>query len=183
MTVRKQQKTLVLRVREQDRNSPEMQEFARIFRLKSGLTIYKLKSELSGEHPARQEGVADEFDLGSGDTIFVNMRSMLQIGVFLSKGVCLPECHVTSGVAPMTVDETGQLYDWSTVTQGLFQVCSSRRRPKNAEVAVKYRGYWFYIPSNDLNSRSVLAIYEILFAVQESSGSTVGPLLTLPLGG
>ena len=183
MTVRKQQKTLVLRVREQDRNSPEMQEFARIFRLKSGLTIYKLKSELSGEHPARQEGVADEFDLGSGDTIFVNMRSMLQIGVFLSKGVCLPECHVTSGVAPMTVDETGQLYDWSTVTQGLFQVCSSRRRPKNAEVAVKYRGHWFYIPSNDVNSRSVLAIYEILFAVQESSGSTVGPLLTLPLGG
>ena len=183
MTVRKQEKTLVLRVREQDRYSPEILEFARIFRLKPGLNIYKIKSELSGEHPERKEGIPDELDTSSGDTIFVNMRSILQIGVFLSKGVCVPPDHVTSGVAPMTMDETGQLYDWNNVTQGLFQVCSSRKKPKHAEMAVKYRGYWFYIASNDVNSRAVMAIYEILFAVQESSGSSVGPLLTLPLGG
>ena len=49
MTIRKQEKTLVLRVREQDRQSAEILEFARIFRLKPGLNIYKIKSELSGE--------------------------------------------------------------------------------------------------------------------------------------
>ena len=83
----------------------------------------------------------------------------------------------------MTLDETGQIYDWCSVTQGFFQVCSSRRKPKHAEIAVKYRGYWFYIAPDDVNSRAAMAIYEILFAVQESSGSSVGPLLTLPLGG
>ena len=111
------------------------------------------------------------------------MRSILQIGVFLAKGVCVPPDHVTCGIAPMTLDETGQIYDWCSVTQGFFQVCSSRRKPKHAEIAVKYRGYWFYIAPDDVNSRAAMAIYEILFAVQESSGSSVGPLLTLPLGG
>jgi hypothetical protein len=51
------------------------------------------------------------------------------------------------------------------------------------EVAVPYRGYWFYIARDDVNSRAVLAILEILFALQESDGKNVGPLLTLPLGG
>lgn len=183
MTVHKCEKTLVLRVREQDRMSPEMQEFASIFRLRPGLTTYKIKSELSGDHPERNPGVLDDQDIGPGDTIFVNMRSMLQVGVFLSKGVCVPEEHVTCGIAPMTSDGSGQLYDWTNVTDGLFQVCSSRRRPKRSEIAVKYRGYWFYIAPNDVQSRACMAIFEILFAVQESDVRSGGPLLTLPLGG
>lgn len=183
MTVHKCEKNLILRVREQDRFSPEMQEFCRIFRLQPGLTTYKIKSELSGDHPERNSGLPDEQDIDPGDTIFVNMRSMLQIGVFLSKGVCVPEEHITSGIAPMTPDGAGQLYDWTTVTQGLFQVCSSRRRPRKSEIAVKYRGYWFYIASNDVPSRACMAIFEILFAVQESDDIRGGPLLTLPIGG
>ncbi len=183
MTVRKRERTLILRVREQDRHAPEILEFARIFRLKPGLTVYKIKSELSGDHPDRRPGVPEEVDIGSGDTIYVNMRSMLQIGVFLSKGVCVPDDHVTCGIAPMTPDETGELYDWTQVTRGLFQVCCSRHRPKQSEIAVKYRGYWFYVAPNDVNSRAVMAIYEILFAVQEADGKPAGPLLTLPLGG
>ena len=50
-------------------------------------------------------------------------------------------------------------------------------------MAVQYRGYWFYIAPNDVKSRAALAILEILFALQESDGKSVGPLLTLPLGG
>ncbi len=145
--------------------------------------LYKIKSELSGDHPERKHDVPDELDIGAGDTIFVNMRSMLQIGVFLSKGVCVPDEHVTCGIAPMTPDETGQLYDWTQVTEGLFQVCCSRHRPKKSEIAVKYRGYWYYVASDDVHSRAVMAIYEILFAVQEADGKPAGPLLTLPLGG
>ncbi|HEY0982742.1 hypothetical protein [Schlesneria sp.] len=183
MTVHKYEKTLVLRVREQDRMSPEMLEVAQIFRLRPGRSTYKIKSEMSGDHPEREPGIVDEEDLAAGDTIFVNMRSMLQIGVFLSKGVCIPDEHVTRGIAPMTADGSGQLYDWTNVTQGLFQVCSSKRRPKKSEIAVKYRGYWFYIAPNDVQSRASMAIYEILFAVQESDVRSGGPLLTLPLGG
>jgi len=183
MTVHKCEKTLILRVREQDRLSPEMQEFCRVFRLQPGLTTYKIKSELSGDHPERESGFPDEQDTEARDTIFVNMRSMLQIGVFLSKGVCVPEEHITQGIAPMTPDGNGQLYDWTSVTEGLFRVCSSRRRPKKSEIAVKYRGYWFYIAPNDIHSRACMAIFETLFAVQESDERRGGPLLTLPIGG
>jgi hypothetical protein len=50
-------------------------------------------------------------------------------------------------------------------------------------VAVPYRGYWFYIASDDVKSRVALAILEIVFGLQESDGKNVGPLLTLPVGG
>ncbi|MGZ3382085.1 MAG: hypothetical protein ACXVBB_17720, partial [Isosphaeraceae bacterium] len=60
---------------------------------------------------------------------------------------------------------------------------AQKHRPHDAEVAVHYRGYWFYIAPNDVNSRAVLAILEIVRALQESDGKSVGPLLTLPIGG
>ena len=117
------------------------------------------------------------------DTIYMNMRSVLQIMTFLSKGVCVPEEHVRSGVAPVTPGPDGQPFDWTRVTAGNFFVHAQKHRPRDAEVAVHYRGYWFYIAPNDVNSRAVLAILEILFALQESDGRNVGPLLTLPIGG
>ena len=94
--------------------------------------------------------------LGS-DTIYMNMRSVLQIMTFLSKGVCVPEEHVRTGIAPMTPGPDGRPFDWTRVTAGNFFVNSQKHRPHDAEVAVQYRGYWFYIASNDVNSRAVLA--------------------------
>src|SRR5512135_1646679 len=52
-----------------------------------------------------------------------------------------------------------------------------------SQFEVAGRGNYFYIASDDVNSRAVLAILEILFALQESDSRHVGPLLTLPLGG
>ena len=111
------------------------------------------------------------------------MRSVLQIMTFLSKGVCVPEEHVRSGMAPITPGPDGRPFDWTQVTAGHFFVGSQKHRPHDTEVAIHYRGYWFYIATQDVNSRAVLAILEILFALQESDGKAVGPVLTLPLGG
>ena len=174
VTLLKREKRLYLRVRDPYVHSPEMAEMARIFRLTPGLSQYQIKSELSDE--AKRP-------LPSGDTLYLNMRSVLQIMTFLSKGVCVPEEHVRSGIAPSTPDADGQPYDWTRVTGGNFAVYAQKHRPRAAEVAVPYRGYWFYIAPDDVKSRSVLAILEILFALQESDGKSVGPLLTLPLGG
>src|SRR5262249_23352294 len=134
----------------------------------------------SGEHPGRQ--IAPE-SLDLQDTIYINMRSILQMGLFLSKGVSIPEEHIIKGIAPMTLSSVGQLFDWTQITAGLFRVQVQRHRPRDAEVAVPYRGYWFYIGPDDVHSRAALAILELLFAVQESEGKSLGPLLTLPLGG
>jgi hypothetical protein len=111
------------------------------------------------------------------------MRSVLQIMTFLSKGVCVPEAHICSGEAPTTPGPDGRPFDWTRVTTGNFASASQKHRPHNAEVAVQYRGYWFSISREDVTSRSVLAVLEILFALQESDEKTAGPVLTLPVGG
>jgi hypothetical protein len=179
VTLYKREKDLYLRIRPEFINSPEMQEVARIFGLIPGQDKYRIKPELSEEAIQQQQLPSP---LGK-DTIYLNMRSVLQMMTFLSKGVCVPEEHVRTGVAPMTRGPDGRLFDWTRVTAGNFFVNSQKHRPRDAEVAIQYRGYWFYIASNDVNSRAALSILEILFALQESDGKNVGPLLTLPLGG
>jgi hypothetical protein len=177
VTLVKREKGLYLRVRPPYVNSPEMAELSRIFHLTPGLTKYRIRSELTEEVNAKLPNPLEN------DTIYMNLRSVLQVMTFLSKGVCVPEEHVTSGIAPVTLDQDGQPYDWTRVTAGNFIVHAQKRRPRAAEVAVHYRGYWFYIALDDVNSRSALAILEIVFALQESDGRNAGPLLTLPIGG
>jgi hypothetical protein len=177
VTVYKRERDLYLRIRPEFVDSPEMHEIARIFKLRPGLDKYRIKPELSQQE---QDQLPDP--LGN-DTIYMNMRSVLQIMTFLSKGVCVPEEHVRAGVVPMTPGPDGRPFDWTRIMQGNFFVNSQKHRPRDAEVAIQYRGYWFFIASNDVNSRAVLAILEMLFALQESGDKTVGPLLTLPLGG
>ena len=92
--------------------------------------------------------------IGGTDTLYLNLRSILQIMTFLSKGVCVPEEHVRSGLAPMTPGPDGRPFDWTGVTAGHFFVASQRHRPRSAEVAVWYRGYWFFIRKADVDSRS-----------------------------
>jgi hypothetical protein len=171
----KRDKELVIRIRRAYIHSPEMEEAERIFGLMPGQTKYRVKSELSEE--------ADRTMPLGNDTIFLNMRSVLQVMMFLSKGVCIPDDHMLSGLAPLTPGPDGMPFDWTQITAGNFMVHAQKHRPKNAEVAVKYRGYWFYIAANDVKSRAALAFLAMLFALQESNGKSVGPLLTLPVGG
>ena len=73
-----------------------MAEVARIFRLTPGLSKYRIKSELAAESPRALPKPMGE------DTITMNLRSVLQIMTFLSKGVCVPAEHMQSGIAPVT---------------------------------------------------------------------------------
>lgn len=178
LALHKQEKNLTLRIRPPFTHSPEMEELAQIFHLTPGLSRYKLKSELQPDAGSSPLGT-----FGAGDTIYLNLRSILQIMTFLSKGVCVPEEHVRDGVAPMTPGPDGRPFNWTQVAAGHFFVASQKHRPHNAEVAVHYRDYWFFIPRNDVNSRSVLAVLEVLLALQESEKESPGPVLTLPVGG
>jgi hypothetical protein len=178
MSLVKKDRGLVLRIRPQELQSFEVRELVRIFDLKPNTLVYKIKSELAEEGakalPAAPQG---------SDTLYLSMRSLLQIAVFLSKGVMLPEEHVRQGIVPMTPGPDGQLFDWSQVTTGLFCVRTQPTKPKDAEVVVKYRGHWFYIPKSDAESRSVMTIIAMLFALQETDIKQLGPLLTVSAGG
>ncbi len=174
MGLRKREKGLVLRVRPGFVHSPEMMDLARVFGLTPGKDHYRVKSELTDEKSPGPLG---------NENIYLNMRSILQVGIFLSKGVCVPREHVLSGVAPSTLGPDGLPYDWTHLTEGIFFVHSGTRRPRDAEVAIYYRDHWFWIDGHDVPSRAALAIFELLFALQESDDRSPGPLLTLPVGG
>ena len=174
----KRDKGLVLTIRPGYVDDPRMLEVERIFRLRPGLRGYRMRSDLA-------ENALDSskpFEEGE-ETIYLNMRSVLQILIFLSKGVCVPVEHVESQVSPNTPGPDGRPFDWTHVTAGNFFVRSSKHRPRGAEVAVHYRGYWFHIPRDDVNSRSILAIIEILVSLEDSEARTTGPLLTIPVSG
>ena len=102
-------------------------QLARVFRLTPGLSKYRVKSELTeDDNPAEPLP-------HSGDVIYLNLRSIMQILVFLSKGVCVPAEHVETGVVPVTPGLDGRPYDWTRVTSGLFFVASQKHRPRDAE--------------------------------------------------
>jgi hypothetical protein len=84
---------------------------------------------------------------------------------------------------PVTRTADGQPFDWTLITAGNFVVHVQKHRPRYAEVAVPYRGYWFYIAPDDVDSHAIPAIPEVVFALQESDGKSAGPLLTLPIDG
>ncbi len=166
-----------LKIRSRFIRSPEMDELRQIFSLQPGLNRYRIESELEPDVESSPLGVRD-----SSDAIYLNLRSILQIMIFLSKGVCVPEEHRCNGVAPTTQGPDGRPFDWTQVMAGNFAIASQKHRPRNAEVSVRYRGYWFFIPKEDTRSRSILSILDVLFSIQESDDQKVGPVLTLPAG-
>lgn len=141
------------------------------------MPLYRIRSEQNVE--ADPDGLPGP--LGD-DTIALNMRSILDIMTFLSKGVHVPAAHVADGEAPTTPGVDRPVHDWTGVTAGFFAVRCQKHRPKHAEVAVPDRGYWFYIDRADASSRATLTLLEVLLELQEVEQETVSPLLTLPLG-
>lgn len=184
LRLKKRQKSLALKVRPPEANAPEMLEVTRRLGLAPGLDHYPIRSELLDDDDEDDDFAAAPNPLGE-DTIFLNMRSTLEIMTFLSKGVRVPAKHAASGEAPTLRDATGCPFDWTGVTRGLFTVCSGHKRPPDsiADLAVPYRGHWFWIDRRDVASRATMTTLELLLSLQETKEDDSGPLLTLPVGG
>ena len=112
-------------------------------------------------------------------------RSLLQVLFFVSHGVNVPADHITSGVAPQTVEPDGRAFDWQQVLGGLFKVCHAKgkKAPECAHVAVRYEGYWFYIDQRDRDSMSTFHLLVELSRLELGAKAGSTPLLTIPLGG
>jgi hypothetical protein len=140
-----------------------------------GLRAYRLL-------PADKAQLNTHFD--TDKDIFVGTRSVLGSMLYLSKGIDIPSEHYKEGlVAPPPTGEDGQPFDWPMLTEGLFRVQVSKCKPKNAFVAVKYRGFWFYIADDDLASKSTFALLLEMFDVQIAPGVATAPILTLNASG
>ncbi|MEE2813395.1 MAG: hypothetical protein VX945_02750, partial [Verrucomicrobiota bacterium] len=113
----------------------------------------------------------------------VRTRSMMGIFFYLSHNAEVPASHLTAGLVTQTKGKNETPFDWNKVTGGLFRVRSAEVKPVNPFVAVPYRGNWFYIADNDLESKSTFMLLTQLFNLQAGQIKTVAPALTIGVGG
>lgn len=120
------------------------------------------------------------------DKLDLETRSLLQVLFFVAHGVEVPPEHAATGVAPTTNEADGRPFDWTEVTGGLFRVgwAAGKRPPACAQVAVRYKGYWFYIDETDRDTKATFALMLELSRLQLAADKAgAGPVLTLPVGG
>ena len=117
-------------------------------------------------------------------TISVVTRSLWGILFYVSHAVQVPPEHLKAGLAPAATLPDGRVFDWGEMTGDLITIRSSREPPKNAEIMVPYRDYWYYIADNDIQSKATFMLVTLLGTLQAGTGTndSGGPVLTLPVG-
>jgi len=164
----------VVRIAPEGRGKAEYRELVEILKLKPGEGRYELKRSYAAPQP-------DE--AGRYSSITIGTRSLLGALFYLSQAVEVPAEHEERGLVTVTRTPDGGRFDWGEVTRGLFRVHCSKARPSRAAVAVRYRGFWFYVEEADLTSKSTLSLVQELFALQAGGAKAAAPVLTLPVGG
>ena len=179
VTLLKESRLLALTVQPEKLEAADFQELVRIFRLEPGRTVYTVRGQENDELDYLTEAT-NATPQEPSDTLALNVRSGYQVLAFLSKGVDVPEKHLRHGTACTFKGPDGRPFDARQITRGLFRVCVQKHRPLRSEVAVPYRGHWFYIAEDDVQSRSTLNLVKLAIDIQSQSGAA-GPVLTLPL--
>ncbi len=167
-----------LHVAPEARTSPDWLEFCRAFRLRPDRRKYEIEvtklTPFPAEYPA--EGVV---------VLDLETRSLLQVLYFVAHGVEVPPEHVVAGLARVTLEPDGSLFDYDRVLAGLFRVRAVRckDRPAGAAVAVHYKDHWYCIDESDHDSRATFALLVHLSRLELGTRPGSAPVLTLPLGG
>jgi hypothetical protein len=163
------------RVQREALGSPDVSELARVLRLNPSQETYDVEEVIEGQlRPGQDDPPRTK--------IAVTTRSVLEVMYFLSQTINVPSEHVCAAVVKETHNPDGSLFDWGQVVGDLFRVEVAKHKPKTAYLAVRYRGYWFYIDDSDSSSKITLNVFSELFRLQRISAAEGGPLLTLPIG-
>jgi hypothetical protein len=149
--------------------SPDWLEFCQVFKVKPGEKKYEI--EVTKLTPFPQAYPAEGVKV-----IDLETRSLLQVLYFLAHGVEVPPEHAGAGLARMTLDVDGSVFDFDRVLGGLFKVWAvkCKHRPPHAAVAVHYLDSWYYIDERDHDSRSTFAL--VLHMSRLEVGPTAGPV-------
>ncbi|WP_305906808.1 hypothetical protein Q9L42_019020 [Methylomarinum sp. Ch1-1] len=90
--------------------------------------------------------------------------------------------HIDEGLVTFTKNKHDAPFNWAETPVGeFFQVDYSEDYPQQAFLAVPYRGHWFYIADDDLESKSTFMLLTQLFDLQAGQTKYNGPTLTLPV--
>jgi hypothetical protein len=118
------------------------------------------------------------------DELRISLRSTAQVYFYLANGVEVPPEHLAKGLVRLPIGPDGRPFDERVVTEGLFTVHASRghKPPPTAFIAIKYRGYWYYIDDRDQESKATLALVLAISRLDFGRQQPGAPFLTLPVG-
>jgi hypothetical protein len=116
-------------------------------------------------------------------SIAVTTRAMTGVLYYLSQGVQAPRGDAETGRVTRTRTASGDVFDWNSMLEGVLSVESAPARPENAAIAVPYRGSWFYILDDDLQSKTSFSLLAQLMTLQAGPSVTGGATLSFSVGG
>jgi hypothetical protein len=175
----RRERHLVLDVHPGAETSPEIVELTALLNLVPGQRRYDIAVRTGASPDPLRYPLPPSLELR------VQPRSTIQVLVYLANGVEVPAEHEQCGLVRSSVDPEGHPFDAREVTRGLFEVHVSKghKPPATAYVAVKYRGWWYYIDDGDLVSKTTFGLILHLSRLDFGSRRVVGgPILTLPVG-
>lgn len=115
------------------------------------------------------------------ESIAISTRPMISALSYLSQGVDAPPADVKAGKVRQTIRSNGEAFDWQELLEGVFHVQSSDKEPMDVSVVVPYRGSYFYIADNDLESKSTFVLLTQLIALHSAPASG-GPAMSFSFG-
>ena len=174
----RKERVLVLEVNPSAIDHPVVIELAELLNLRRGHRRYEIVVTGDAADPLRFP------DLPSNE-LRLTPRSTAQVYYYLANGIELPPEHLAAGIVRTPKAPDGSSFDGRAVTAELFTVhtCKGHKPPPNAYVAVKYRGFWYYIDDRDQATKTTLALTLELSRLDFGTPEvTSGPFLTLPVG-
>tara|TARA_Y100000022_G_scaffold185418_1_gene181199 strand:- start:92 stop:1210 length:1119 start_codon:yes stop_codon:yes gene_type:complete len=154
-------------IKPSQRNNEEVKRFLNLIKINTTDNIIPITANYRGQ--------------ANREVIEINLRSLAGIQFFLSHGIIIPKEDLDQGRVQITKNNSGEIFDWNNVLSGLFTVYSSKDKPDSASVSVQYRGNWFYIKDNDMQSKYTLMLLNQISALQSGVIEKVGPVLTIPV--
>ena len=119
------------------------------------------------------------------DSIRIRMRSFYGVMNFLAHAVQIPPEDEAAGRSLMQPPGEGELAEHVMLyLSKILHIHESSKPPKDAFVAVRHRGKWFYIDDREVMSkRSFSMAVELMnLEISGGGGSPTAPILTIPVG-
>ena len=115
--------------------------------------------------------IKDNFVDMSSTKLTIRCRTLLSMFFFLSQGVDVPQADKDNGLVTTTKNLDESVFDWSPISNRLLNIHFSEGKayPKDAYVACRYRGKWFYVKDNDAESKATFLLMSQIFTLQSAA--------------
>lgn len=114
-------------------------------------------------------------------SIALSTRPLMSALSYLAQGIAAPAEDIEAGKVRKTVRANQEPFDWQELLGGVFRVQSSAKPPENASTVIRYRGSYFYIADDDLDSKSTFVLLTQLMALHSASSSS-SPAMSFSFG-